>query len=916
MIEFLLKHNSHYRPSDDFWYSEENLESLFDGNVEDNLPRGVHVGYMEGNDAIESTVADYTPRKEDDNGTGEEYDELLMENVGYTEGDESPLAYLSMKALALERCLRGKPFITSGTGSQIVPDFKNPSIITWLFPHLDPWGIGGFHHAGRIVTISMFDQLCHLLKVDGSPFQRDPEFAFVFHNVCQKALVAQSLRFSVSRSVYRKVASDILSIDPDTLMQLNEECRKDPHYRPKGDNEKKIFKVLADIRTVSKHLPGSDGYKVMMRNEIRALINYKGTPTLFITINPSDVDHPLVRLLGGEDMCLDDINRGEELSKWQRSLFAAKNPSACAVFFDLMITQFIKTILRYGRGDEGLYGRCSAYYGTVEAQGKGTLHCHMLVWLQGHLSPQDLRIRMRDSRTYRDKVLVWMESIIACEFPGSLGINQQTRDFPCRVLSKDTGDPHPGAVLSPSLSEYTSITDFWRDFDCFLVRVLHQFAWHEHQATCWKYLDRGQPKTDENCRMRMDGITQEESQFDEESNEIILRRHHPKIAQYTDVMSYLMQCNMDIKFVGLGEAAKAFLYYVTDYITKASLTVHVGMAALSYAVKKIYTKIPGGGAALSDDQAKGAVITTVNSMMGRQEISQPQVMSYLIGGGDHYKSHKFVVLQWGAIRKFVDGERSEASVESTEDGSTQNLSGRNCSEYLDGPLSLILGCKTVNASSQYLDYVYRSTDVKFNDLCLYDFVSWTSKLLFGKSDSRTKSELSGAFTDQSHPQHTTHYLGIRRRCYVPVILGPSIQNPDRSDALKEEWSRDMLLLFKPWRGISDLKNKGMTWTKVFLAYEDQLSPFHRNIIKNMKALTECSEARDRHQARNRGRPTQIEEASMDIDAIGMSSDDPEASNSGDHDRYDELDHFAVFDSYEGSGHGNHLYWLVTCMTPR
>lgn len=28
-----------------------------------------------------------------------------------------------------------------------------------------------------------------------------------------------------------------------------------------------------------------------------------------------------------------------------------------------------------------------AYYGCVEAQGGGTLHCHMLVWVEGGLNP-------------------------------------------------------------------------------------------------------------------------------------------------------------------------------------------------------------------------------------------------------------------------------------------------------------------------------------------------------------------------------------------------------------------------------------------------------------------------------------------------------------------------------------------------
>ena len=47
-------------------------------------------------------------------------------------------------------------------------------------------------------------------------------------------------------------------------------------------------------------------------------------------------------------------------------------------------------ILRYGDPEGGLFGHCSAYYAMVEAQGRGTLHCHMLVWLEENPSPQQL----------------------------------------------------------------------------------------------------------------------------------------------------------------------------------------------------------------------------------------------------------------------------------------------------------------------------------------------------------------------------------------------------------------------------------------------------------------------------------------------------------------------------------------------
>jgi hypothetical protein len=110
-------------------------------------------------------------------------------------------------------------------------------------------------------------------------------------------------------------------------------------------------------------------------------------PALFVTINPSDVNNPLVRLVAGEDINLEDAERGEDLSKLLRQKLVAKNPHIAAEYFDRVIKAFIKTILRYGHKTKpGLFGKCKAYYGVVEAQGKGTLHCHFLIWLDGHMA--------------------------------------------------------------------------------------------------------------------------------------------------------------------------------------------------------------------------------------------------------------------------------------------------------------------------------------------------------------------------------------------------------------------------------------------------------------------------------------------------------------------------------------------------
>ncbi|KAG9310603.1 hypothetical protein JVU11DRAFT_9167 [Chiua virens] len=73
---------------------------------------------------------------------------IVMDNVAYTLGDHSPQSRDMMKAHALAYALDQKRFIRSQAGSSFINDI-DVGFLSYLFPHLDPWGIGGFNHPGR-----------------------------------------------------------------------------------------------------------------------------------------------------------------------------------------------------------------------------------------------------------------------------------------------------------------------------------------------------------------------------------------------------------------------------------------------------------------------------------------------------------------------------------------------------------------------------------------------------------------------------------------------------------------------------------------------------------------------------------------------------------------------------------------------
>ena len=76
---------------------------------------------------------------------------------------------------------------------------------------------------------------------------------------------------------------------------------------------------------INSHVPGSAQSKLVMRNEIRALMIEKGLPSFYLTINPADVYNPLVKFLAGDEIDLDSMP-ADNVPKYfdQASLIAKK----------------------------------------------------------------------------------------------------------------------------------------------------------------------------------------------------------------------------------------------------------------------------------------------------------------------------------------------------------------------------------------------------------------------------------------------------------------------------------------------------------------------------------------------------------------------------------------------------------------
>ncbi|KAG1859735.1 hypothetical protein F4604DRAFT_1930451 [Suillus subluteus] len=144
---------------------------------------------------------------------------------------------------------------------------------------------------------------------------------------------------------------------------------------------------------------GTDESRLSIHAYIWGMTAMNSPPSLWITINPTDTHDPIVQVLVGEEINLDAFDHTAGPDSAQCSKIVADDPYAAAkFFFHFVIAAILEELfgIRHGGGHgiirrKGILGVIRGYIGAVEAQGRGTLHLHMLLWMQSALSGKEIQ---------------------------------------------------------------------------------------------------------------------------------------------------------------------------------------------------------------------------------------------------------------------------------------------------------------------------------------------------------------------------------------------------------------------------------------------------------------------------------------------------------------------------------------------
>ena len=131
---------------------------------------------------------------------------------------------------------------------------------------------------------------------------------------------------------------------------------------------------------------GSAHSRSALRNQIHASIFNQDLPSIFLTTNPADINTRVALYFSGVNLDLDAIIPSNLPTIYERAEIVASHSVAMAKFFHRLITTFLETMI----AGERVLGPVKAYFGTVENQRRGSLHLHILIWLDHDYTPAQL----------------------------------------------------------------------------------------------------------------------------------------------------------------------------------------------------------------------------------------------------------------------------------------------------------------------------------------------------------------------------------------------------------------------------------------------------------------------------------------------------------------------------------------------
>ena len=237
------------------------------------------------------------------------------------------------------------------------------------FPCLYPYGQGGLEST-RPIPLDFPKHIRWSLQYCDRRFRKHKTFPFVVFGISQRQQALNSARIQMKAQVFKCEARLISSV---TAAKLEQAKADEENSLPVSDEAVRALKK--HIHAMASRISGSDQSRYRLRSQIWSTSTILGPPSLWITINPSDLHDPIAQIFAGESIDMDKVMATLGPDKAKRAKNMVDDPYAAAKFFHFMITTILEMLFQVKvtttqvKAKIGVFGQITAYFGTVESQG-------------------------------------------------------------------------------------------------------------------------------------------------------------------------------------------------------------------------------------------------------------------------------------------------------------------------------------------------------------------------------------------------------------------------------------------------------------------------------------------------------------------------------------------------------------------
>ena len=676
---------------------------------------------------------------------------------------------------------------------------------------------------------------------------------YLLYDVIQLRRSSLGHTLLVKRQNWRSVRDDIASL---TVGQLEDAAKAVFNGQP--INNPTIRRLQRDLTTIGMQVPESFSQKLVMRSQIRGLIVRDGMPAIWLTINPSDLRNHLVLILAGIEVPEDTLSAANAAI---RHAAATSNPVAVAQFFNHTCKAIFDGLIQSHSGRIGILGQVANHYGVVETNGRGMLHLHALIWLEGNLQFNNLRNRLLQDSDFAHRLIRYLESIIVQSLNSEVDSN--TESEPAKIAPSPEG-PNSDDEFHQRLAA-----------DSNAVACKTQIHSSNHTATCFKYRQRAQGK--DTCRFGMPRDLRPHSEVGE-LGVIHLARNHGWVNPWNPAIASCIRSNHDISWIPTVTKCLSLTYYLTNYATKDDVSPYqmlVKAALLKQSIEKAKaTQTPDATdirfRKMDMDQF---ALRCFNTLSHDREISGVQIANSLLQLPTYYTTnYSFVQVNLWWLRRYI--RMAIESVGSLSDNSSEPIGEEQCA----------FQPQNMDPVSRFDNYKWRGPD-----LAHLTFFEYCMLVQIKRRNDATVSDIE---FDPRHPKSSTHVQRMARtksQIMTVCFNGQFSQHQAEEEAIrgghlttgaiKNDLAEVLLGLFLPWdqlpalfqRHASEYDTKRDACSKIWTIVEPTLPPHNRNFARNTELLRKSREDAQIDAALRK-------ETGESLDALGDDIDDIEPAN--------------------------------------